>query len=167
MTSIRCLSLLLCASATVVLPGCDDNLNSEPPGPPPPASAVSQGLGAASTESPAITVTPRAAAAIRRVVADLPDASKLDLRLRAVPGGCLGFLYRLNVELRVSPGDQVFESEGLHVVTSRRQAEMLKGTRIDFGEEHGEQGFKIDSPNFKGESAERWLAALAMERELK
>jgi Fe-S cluster assembly iron-binding protein IscA len=43
----------------------------------------------------------------------------------------------------------------------------LKGTQVDFGEENGQQGFKVDNPNFKGESAKRWLAILEMEKDVK
>jgi iron-sulfur cluster assembly accessory protein len=157
--------LALCASAAVVLLGCNENSNSEPRGSSPPAPTVNP--GAAPIKSPAITVTPKAAATIRQLIADQPSGSKLYLRVRVVPGGCQGFMHKLDLDPDVSGEDQVCESAGVSVVTFKRQAEMLSGTQVDFGEENGKQGFKVDNPNFKGESAKRWLAVLEKEKDIK
>lgn len=166
MTRNRCLSLALCASAAAVLLGCTDRPTSEAPGSPP-APAESKNSGAAAVESPGVTVTPKAAATIRQLITDQPTAGRLYLRIRVVPGGCQGYLHKLDLDPGVSPEDQVCESAGVRVVTLKRQAEMLRGTRVDFGEEDGKRGFKVENPNFEGEAAKKWLAVLKKETEVK
>ena len=120
-----------------------------------------------SDEPPAVTLTPKAAAMIHQHTAELPKGSKLYLRVRVVPGGCQGFMHKLDLDPDVSADDHVWESAGVSVVAFKRQLEMLRGTQVDFGEEDGKQGFKVENPNFKGEGAKKWLAVLAEEKDVK
>jgi iron-sulfur cluster assembly accessory protein len=148
-------------SATVLL-GCEKNLPSETVSP----ARVAPPVVVKAVEPPLVTVTPKAARAINQNIAGLPEGSKLYLRVRVVPGGCQGFMHKLDLDPAISDADRVWESEGISVVASARQVEMLRGTRVDFGEENGQQGFKIENPNFKGEATKKWLALLENEKDV-
>jgi iron-sulfur cluster assembly accessory protein len=112
-------------------------------------------------------VTPKAAATITGLIAEqrrMGVTEEVFLRVCVVPGGCQGFTHKLDLDLEVSPEDQVSESAGVKVVTFKRQTEMLRGCRVDYGEEDGREGFKIHNPNFDGESARKWIALLEKEK---
>jgi len=166
MKIIRCLGLTWCVSAAAVLLGCNESPNSGPAPAPLPTATASKKPGAGSDQSPLVTVTPKAAATIRRLIADQRVPGTLYLRVRVVPGGCQGFMHKLDLDPDVSFADHVGESAGVRVVIFKRQMEMLRGARVDFGEEGGKQGFKIDNPNFKGEAAKKWLALLKKEKDV-
>jgi iron-sulfur cluster insertion protein len=167
MTIIRCLSLVLCVSTAAIMLGCNDSPSSELPGSSPTAPAASKKPFAGSDESPTVTVTPIAAATISQLIADQKTKEKLYLRVRVVPGGCQGFMHKLDLDPDVSGQDHVCESSGVTIVIFKRQVEMLRGTQVDFGEEDGRRGFKIDNPNFKGEWTKKWLALLEREKDIK
>jgi iron-sulfur cluster assembly protein len=162
MTALRfwAFSLLI----TTFLIGCNESPDPRPKSPPLPSksagpiSAVSQQLF--------VSVTSKAAAAIRQIVLDQGVTEKCYLRLRVVPGGCQGFMHKLDLDRQVSPEDELCHSNGITVVVFRRQVEMFRGTQVDFGEVDGKEGFKIENPNFKADSAKKWLAALQAEKDI-
>jgi iron-sulfur cluster insertion protein len=167
MRRFHCLGFACCVSAAAFLLGCNESTNPEPSRPSLPAPSASKKPFAGQDESPLVTVTPKAAATIRQLVADQPTTEKLYLRVRVVPGGCQGFTHKLDLDPDVSSEDHVFVSAGVSVVAFKRQVEMLRGAQVDFGEKNGKQGFKIDNPNFKGEAARKWLALLEREKDVK
>ena len=59
------------------------------------------------------------------------------------------------------PEDLAFDSGGIKLVVLKRQADMLRGTTINFGEKNGEPGFIINTPNFEGKLLEKWGPVLA------
>ncbi len=118
-------------------------------------------------ESSVVTVTSRAASVIKKFIADSSHAGPVHLRVRVVPGGCMGFLHKLDLDSKVFPDDSLSESAGVRVVMLKRQVEMLRGAEVDYGKFDGEQGFKIENPNFKGELAKKWLASLEREKDLR
>ncbi|VTT97579.1 iron-sulfur cluster insertion protein : Uncharacterized protein OS=Candidatus Entotheonella sp. TSY1 GN=ETSY1_00695 PE=4 SV=1: Fe-S_biosyn [Gemmataceae bacterium] len=158
--------LVAVACAAVAL-GCRQEPAAEPSAPsagatlpvaPPPRPAP-----------PVVTVTPKAAAVIlgqiEQLRAEIPAGATPCLRVRVVPGGCQGFMHKLDVDTVTTPGDRVFTSAGVGVVVAERQAEMLRGTRVDFGEKDGQQGFKVDNPNFTGNWTKKWLPVLEADRD--
>lgn len=65
-------------------------------------------------------------------------------------GGCAcsgGYRYALSLKDSPSDSDVVEEVGGLKVVAAREDAEMLRGSRIDFVESLQKTGFKIENPN--------------------
>jgi tetratricopeptide (TPR) repeat protein len=42
---------------------------------------------------------------------------------------------------------------------------MVHGSVVDYGQENGKQGFKVQNPNFEGEAAKKWLSLLNAEVE--
>jgi len=159
---IRRLILVVFSPGALLLLGCTDRL--EPQRSATPASIVAPDH-VAKDESPVVSLTPKAAAMIKKLIAEEQKTTKVYLRVYVVPGGCRGeFAHRLDLEQRVSPDDQVIDTDGVSIVFSKRQAEMLQGTRIDFVQNNETQGFKTDTPNLKGAAAERWFAVLEKER---
>jgi iron-sulfur cluster assembly protein len=132
-----------------------------------PPTPAGNKAAATADEAPLITVTPKAAATINQIIAEKGPTAKPFLRVRVIPGGCQGFLHKLDLDLDTSSADHVCESRGVRVVLFKRQMEMLRGVEVDFGEENGQLGFKIENPNFKGESAKKWLALLEKEKDIK
>lgn len=142
--------LVVCIVAAAALTGCQAERPAEPAGVTP----------AAAGEAAFVTVAPGAAAAIAEHVAEIGPAGKLCLRVRVVPGGCQGYMHKLDLDPFVSTEDCVCESAGVSVVAARRQVEMLRGARVLYGEADGKKGFRVENPNFEGEAARTWLAAL-------
>ena len=98
------------------------------------------------TEFP-ITITPLAAAKVKELMAEEPDADSLVLRIAIQGGGCSGFQYGLGFDSGAADGDQEFEFEGVRVVVDPYSVPYLKGATVDFLTGLQESGFKIDNPN--------------------
>jgi iron-sulfur cluster assembly protein len=94
-----------------------------------------------------ITLTPFAAAKVKELMAEEPDAESLLLRVQIQGGGCSGFQYGLGFDSVVAEGDHELELEGVHVVVDPYSAPYLQGATIDFLTGLQESGFKIDNPN--------------------
>lgn len=95
----------------------------------------------------AITLTPAAAARIRKYVADMPGATGLRFGVRK--SGCTGFAYVVDIDTGAGEGDQVFESEGLPVFVDAESLPRVDGTRIDFVDQGLNQVFTFDNPNIE------------------
>jgi len=94
-----------------------------------------------------LTLTPLAAAKVKELVAEEPDAESLVLRVAIQGGGCSGFQYGLGFDTGTADGDHELEFEGVRVVVDPSSAPYLKGATIDFLTGLQESGFKIDNPN--------------------
>ena len=97
--------------------------------------------------APLVSLTPTAAAKIKELMADEPDAGSLVLRVAIQGGGCSGFQYGLGFDSGVAQGDLELELEGVRVVVDPFSAPYLSGASIDFLNTIEESGFKIDNPN--------------------
>jgi len=65
-------------------------------------------------------------------------------------GGCAcsgGYRYALSLEKAPGESDIVEDLDGLKVVAAKSDAEMLRGSKIDFIESLQKTGFKIENPN--------------------
>jgi iron-sulfur cluster assembly protein len=94
-----------------------------------------------------ISLTPVAAAKIKELMAEEPDAESLVLRVAIQGGGCSGFQYGLGFDAGAVEGDLELELEGVPVVVDPFSAPYLQGASIDFLNTITESGFKIDNPN--------------------
>lgn len=94
-----------------------------------------------------ITLTPVAAAKIKELLAEEPDAESLVLRVAIQGGGCSGFQYGLGFDSGPAEGDIELELEGVPVVIDPFSAPYLRGATIDYLNTIQESGFKIDNPN--------------------
>lgn len=74
------------------------------------------------------------------------DASYF-LRVGVVGGGCSGLSYKLDFDNEVKPMDQVFEDNGVKVVTDLKSFLYLVNTELNFSDGLNGKGFYFDNPN--------------------
>ena len=96
---------------------------------------------------PLVTLTPLAAAKVKDLMAEEPDAGSLVLRVAIQGGGCSGFQYGLGFDRGPVDGDHELTLHGVDVVVDPFSAPYLRGAKIDFLSGLQESGFKIDNPN--------------------
>ena len=69
------------------------------------------------------------------------------LRVGVVGGGCSGLSYKLDFDNEVKPMDQVFEDNGLKIVTDLKIFLYLVNTELNFSDGLNGKGFYFDNPN--------------------
>ena len=74
------------------------------------------------------------------------DASYF-LRVSVVGGGCSGLSYKLDFDNENKPNDQVFEDNGVKVVTDMKSFLYLYNTTLDFSDGLNGKGFHFNNPN--------------------
>lgn len=74
------------------------------------------------------------------------DASYF-LRVGVVGGGCSGLSYKMDFDNQQKPSDQVFEHNGLKVVTDLKSFLYLVNTTLDFSDGLNGKGFYFSNPN--------------------
>jgi len=92
-----------------------------------------------------ITLSPRAAAQVRLMQADLPSG-KQPLRVLMETGGCSGFQYGMSFD-EAKADDTRFESEGVQIVIDPTSLAYLDGSHIDYDDGLHGKGFEIKNPN--------------------
>jgi iron-sulfur cluster insertion protein len=105
------------------------------------------------TQTAPIIVTEKAAAEVKRIIADQPAgaaAEKIYLRLRVVGGGCSGFQHKLDLDPQINEKlDEVFDFHGVPVVVDRRSLMYLAGATVDYHDDLNRRGFSITNPSAK------------------
>jgi iron-sulfur cluster assembly protein len=142
--------------------GCNDRSTPGDSGPRPLPSDTVENSEPKVDTTPIIELSPKAVATINQILSE--QGTTAYLRVRVVPGGCCGFLHKLDLDPVVSFEDHTFQSSGIKVVVLKRQIEMLRGTKVDFGFEGDRQGFKVQNPNFEGEASKKWLPVLKKDK---
>jgi iron-sulfur cluster assembly accessory protein len=114
------------------------------------------GVKDAPPAAPPITVTEKAAAEVRRHIADMESrneiepGSKLYLRVRVQGGGCSGFQNKLDLDAKYDEKtDHKFEFHGIEVVVDKRSMLYLSGAVVDFHDDLNKRGFTISNPQAK------------------
>ena len=69
------------------------------------------------------------------------------IRVSVVAGGCSGMTYKMDFDNQSNPGDEVFEDNGVKLVTDAKSVLYLFGTTLDFSEGLNGQGFHFVNPN--------------------
>lgn len=69
------------------------------------------------------------------------------LRLAVTSGGCAGFSYAMDLEKSPSKDDIVIEHKKVKVFLTKADAELLKGSKIDYLESFDKSGFVVNNPN--------------------
>lgn len=92
----------------------------------------------------AVTLTPAAAARIRRLME--ADGS-LGLRVGVKKGGCAGMEYTMEQAREAGAHDAVVEQDGARVLIAPMAQMFLIGTEIDYETTLLESGFKFRNPN--------------------
>lgn len=94
-----------------------------------------------------ITITPKAATEVKKIMAQGSSGETLGLRVAVKGGGCSGLSYYLNLEKEPRPDDNVFESNGITVFLDSKSALYLQGTELDFSDGLNGTGFSFRNPN--------------------
>lgn len=69
------------------------------------------------------------------------------LRVGVVGGGCSGLSYKLDFDNEKKPTDQVFEDNGVKIVTDLKSFLYLVNTTLDFSDGLNGKGFYFSNPN--------------------
>lgn len=69
------------------------------------------------------------------------------LRVSVVSGGCSGLSYKLDFDNESKPNDQVFEDNGVKVVTDLKSFLYLFNTTLEFSGGLNGKGFFFNNPN--------------------
>lgn len=69
------------------------------------------------------------------------------LRVGVVGGGCSGLSYKLDFDNEIKPMDQVFEDNGMKVVTDLKSFLYLVNTELDLSDGLNGKGFYFNNPN--------------------
>jgi len=69
------------------------------------------------------------------------------LRVSVVGGGCSGLSYKLDFDNEGQPNDQVFEDNGVKLVTDLKSFLYLCDTTLEFSDGLNGKGFHFSNPN--------------------
>lgn len=69
------------------------------------------------------------------------------IRVSVVGGGCSGLSYKLDFDNNLKPTDQVFEDNGVKVVTDLKSFLYLVNTTLEYSEGLNGKGFYFNNPN--------------------
>jgi len=104
---------------------------------------------------PLVNFTPLARQRIGEVL-ETEKASDSYLRIEVYQGGgCAcsgGYRYALSLDDKPGQSDVVEEVSGLKVITGKAEADLIRGSKIDFIESLQRTGFKIENPNVHAEA---------------
>jgi len=94
-----------------------------------------------------VTLTARAAEAIRKIKVDnnIPEAHALRLGVKG--GGCSGMTYVLAFDEQPKERDTVYQLEGLTIYIDPKSQFYLSGTTLDFSDGLNGRGFVFSNPN--------------------
>lgn len=73
----------------------------------------------------------------------------LGLRLGVRLTGCSGLAYKLDFVDEPVEGDQLFEEHGIKLFVDPKSLPFIDGTRLDYGRDGLNEGFKFINPNEK------------------
>ncbi|HTE08880.1 MAG TPA: iron-sulfur cluster assembly accessory protein [Flavitalea sp.] len=96
-----------------------------------------------------IYVSDKAKQKVGRLMQDasLNEGADYFLRVSVVGGGCSGLSYKLDFDNETKPMDQVFEDNGIKVVTDLKSFLYLVNTTLDFSDGLNGKGFYFSNPN--------------------
>jgi iron-sulfur cluster assembly protein len=69
------------------------------------------------------------------------------IRVSVVGGGCSGLSYKLDFDNEQKPMDQIFEDNGIKVVTDLKSFLYLVNTTLEFSDGLNGKGFYFNNPN--------------------
>src|SRR5919205_1110172 len=96
----------------------------------------------------AITVSEKAKEQVLKLMAEAGhDDPSYFLRVSVVGGGCSGLSYKMDFDNQLKPTDQVFEDNGVKVVTDLKSFLYLVNTELDFSDGLNGKGFYFNNPN--------------------
>lgn len=113
------------------------------------ASAKSTFTGMGAGDENGIYVSDKAKERIVQLLAEAGGGNDPSyfLRVSVVGGGCSGLSYKMDFDNVSRPTDQVFESNGMKVVTDLKSFLYLVNTTLDFSDGFNGKGFYFSNPN--------------------
>ncbi len=94
-----------------------------------------------------ITISDKAKERIRQLVKESALDESYFLRVGVVGGGCSGLSYKLDFDNEAQPNDQVFENEGIKLVTDLKSFLYLCDSTLEYTEGLNGKGFHFINPN--------------------
>jgi len=79
------------------------------------------------------------------------DEKEYFVRVSVVSGGCSGLSYKMDFDNQSQPNDQVFEDNGVKVVTDLKSFLYLCNTTLEFSGGLEGKGFYFNNPNAERE----------------
>ena len=112
-------------------------------------SSLSSPTGGQGAMDNAIYVSDKAREKVRELMenAGVTNDPSYFLRVGVVGGGCSGLSYKLDFDNESKPMDQVFEDNGVKVVTDLKSFLYLVNTMLDFSDGLNGKGFFFNNPN--------------------
>lgn len=87
----------------------------------------------------------------KQKIEEVRQSSKLGddyfIRVSVTSGGCSGLSYKLDFDNESKPNDQVFENNGVKVVTDLKSFLYLFNTTLEFSGGLNGKGFSFNNPN--------------------
>ncbi|MCB0649775.1 MAG: iron-sulfur cluster assembly accessory protein [Saprospiraceae bacterium] len=84
-------------------------------------------------------------------IQDIMQSEKLDkdyfIRVSVTSGGCSGLSYQMDFDNESKPNDQVFEDNGVKIVTDLKSFLYLCNTTLEFSGGLNGKGFYFNNPN--------------------
>ncbi len=95
-----------------------------------------------------VTLTEKAAAEVKRAMAEAKLPEGTVLRIGVAGGGCSGFQYKLGFdEQATAEKDHITDQYGVTVAVDKKSDLYLDGTTIDWIETLERRGFHFENPN--------------------
>ena len=99
----------------------------------------------AANPAPGVNLTPKALAAVRKMIEKEGLSADQGLRISVVGGGCSGFQYSLGFDGR-KDGDTLTVLDGVNVFVDEISLPYIAGTTLDYVEGLHNAGFRFDNP---------------------
>ena len=97
-----------------------------------------------------IYLTEDAAKGLRKHINVEPSPVPEYVRFGVKAGGCSGFTYTIDFDIRPRKFDLLFETCGINVLVDKKSHLYIKETTIGWSNELQDKGFKFDNPHAKG-----------------
>lgn len=154
----RCLAPAILIGLGIGGLGCTNHPTPTTSAPGPRAGLPDRKSESMVSDKPPVEIMPRAVAQVAKYIESEGITGDWHLRLEACgPKGKPSPMHLLSFDVASpSAADHTFVSRGIRVVVLKRQVEMLRGTRVGYGQVDGRPGFLIDTPHFEGESLKNW-----------
>jgi iron-sulfur cluster insertion protein len=101
-------------------------------------------LAAMATQSPAVSLSPAAAARVAAIAAR--QAKPAILRLSVDGGGCSGFQYKFGLADAPDGDDAIAETDGVRLVVDSVSLDLVRGCMVDYVESLGGAAFRVENP---------------------
>lgn len=94
-----------------------------------------------------IYISDKAKEQVRKLKSDAGLSDDYFLRVGVVGGGCSGLSYKLDFDNETQEKDQVFEDNGVKLVTDLKSFLYLCDTTLEFSDGLNGKGFHFSNPN--------------------